>query len=137
MIAGTESIPLIASSIMSKKMAAGSNRLVLEVTCGKGAFMKNRESAENLSEIMKEIGKLAGMETVCIITNMDQPIGKTIGNSLEIKEAVKALKGNMEDDVKTVVLEIVAFILKLAGLGNDLNENKKMAIQTIENRRGI
>lgn len=118
-------------------MAAGSNRLVLEVTCGKGAFMKNRESAENLSEIMKEIGKLAGMETVCIITNMDQPIGKTIGNSLEIKEAVKALKGNMEDDVKTVVLEIVAFILKLAGLGNDLNENKKMAIQTIENRRGI
>lgn len=114
-------------------MAAGSNKLVLEVTCGKGAFMKDIERAKELSKIMKEIGTLAGIETVCIITNMNQPIGKNIGNSLEIEEAVKALKGDMQEDVKKVVLELVAYILKLAGKGDNLEVNKQMAMQEIEN----
>lgn len=125
-------MPLIASSIMSKKMAAGSNKLVLEVTCGKGAFMKDIEKAKVLSKIMKEIGTLAGIETVCIITNMNQPIGRSIGNSLEIEEALRALKGDMQNDVKEVVLGIVAYILKLAGKGDDLEENKTMALKAIE-----
>jgi len=136
-IAATESIPLIASSIMSKKMAAGSNKLVLEVTCGNGAFMKDIDKAKALSKIMKEIGALAGIETVCIITNMDQPIGRSIGNSLEIEEAQRALKGDMQNDVKEVVLEIVAYILKLAGEGDNLEENKRIALREIENRKGI
>ncbi len=118
-------------------MAAGANKLVLEVTCGKGAFMKNRKKAEELSKIMKEIGKLSGIETNCVITNMDEPIGKTIGNSLEIEETVQALKGNMEEDVKEIVLELASRILKLAGVGENLEENKKKAITNIENRQSI
>lgn len=120
---------------MSKKIAAGSNKLVLEVTCGKGAFMEDSKKAETLSMLMKEIGKNAGIETTCVITNMNQPIGKAIGNSLEIEEANNALLGKMEEDVETVVLEIVAQILKLAGYGNDLEGNKNKAKEVIANRK--
>lgn len=137
MIAATDSIPLIASSIMSKKIAAGANKLVLEVTCGKGAFMKDLETAMELSYIMKHLGELAKIETICVITNMDQPIGKMIGNSLEVEEAKEALNGKMEDDVKEVVLEIASYIIKLSGLGEDLEENKKRVIENIENRKSI
>ena len=122
---------------MSKKIAAGANKLVLEVTCGKGAFMKDKKSAEELSSVMKKLGELSGIETVCLITNMDQPIGKAIGNSLEIEEAKNALQGYMEDDVKEIVLEIVAYILKLAGKGDNIEENKKKAIENIENRKSL
>ena len=121
----TANIPLISSSIMSKKIASGANKLVLDVTCGSGAFMKNIEDAEKLSKTMIEIGKLAGKETVCIITNMDQPLGKMVGNTLEVIEAVDALKGNMSEDVKNVVLELGAYILKLDGKGENIEENKK------------
>lgn len=99
--------------------------------------MKDIERAKALSKIMKEIGTLAGIETVCIITNMKQPMGKNIGNSLEIEEALRALKGDMQKDVKEVVLEIVAYILKLAGKGDSLEENKRIALKEIENRKGI
>lgn len=94
-ISCTESIPLIASSIMSKKIAAGANKIVLDVTCGAGAFMKNIEDARKLAEEMYQIGKLAKKETICVITDMEEPLGTAIGNSLEVVEAVEALKGNM------------------------------------------
>lgn len=130
-ISCTESIPLIASSIMSKKIAAGANKLVLEVTCGSGAFMKNKEDAKKLSNVMANIGKLSGIETTCVITNMEQPIGKCIGNSLEVEEALKALKGEMQKDVKEVVLCIASQIIRLAGINNDLEKNKNMIIEKI------
>ena len=98
----TESIPLIASSIMSKKIAAGANKIVLDVTYGSGAFMKTKEKAKELADEMTEIGRLAGRETVAILTPMEEPLGKNIGNTLEVIEAVEALKGNMQDDVKEV-----------------------------------
>lgn len=132
-IACTESIPLIASSIMSKKIAAGANKLVLEVTCGSGAFMKNQEDARNLSKVMSKIGELAGIETTCIITNMEQPIGKNIGNSLEIEEAQRALKGDMPEDIQEIILCIAAQIMKMAGKGNNIEENKKMILKNISN----
>ena len=128
----TANIPLISSSIMSKKIASGANKLVLDVTCGSGAFMKNIEDAEKLSKTMIEIGKLAGKETVCIITNMDQPLGKMVGNTLEVIEAVDALKGNMSEDVKNVVLELGAYILKLDGKGENIEENKKQIEEAIK-----
>ena len=100
-ISCVESIPLIASSIMSKKIAAGAEKIVLEVTVGSGAFMKNIEDATKLSETMIGIGNLADKETICILTNMNQPIGYSIGNSLEVIEAVEALNGNMSVDPVT------------------------------------
>lgn len=132
-IACTESIPLIASSIMSKKIAAGANKIVLDVTCGSGAFMKNKDDATTLSETMNRIGKLAGKETVCIMSNMDEPLGYAVGNNLEVIEAIKCLKGNMPEDVKQVVLELGAYMLKLAGINEDIEENKKTIIRNIEN----
>lgn len=129
----TANIPLISSSIMSKKIAAGANKIVLDVTCGSGAFMKNIKDAEELSKTMINIGQLANKETVCIITNMDQPLGRMVGNTLEIIEAIEALKGNMQQDIKNVVLELGAYILKLDGKGDNIEENKKAIEEVITN----
>lgn len=126
-------VPLIASSIMSKKMAAGAKKLVLEVTCGSGAFMKTKEDAENLSRVMKKIGELAGIETVCVITNMQQPIGKNVGNSLEVEEAIRALKGDMEEDVREVVLCLASHIVRLSGICEDSDEIRQMILENIQN----
>ena len=127
-----ENIPLIASSIMSKKIAAGANKIVLEVTVGNGAFMKNIEDAKKLAKTMIKIGKLANKETVCILTNMDEPLGYSIGNTLEVIEAAEALQGDMEEDVKQVVLELGSYMIKLAGLGDDIEENKQKMIECID-----
>ena len=132
-ISCTANIPLISSSIMSKKIAAGANKIVLDVTCGSGAFMKTVGEARELSKTMIDIGKLANKETVCIITNMDQPLGIMVGNTLEVIEAIEALKGNMQDDVKNVVLELGAYILKLDGKGDNIQENKEKIEQVISN----
>ena len=128
---------LIASSIMSKKIAAGANKIVLDVTCGSGAFMKNEADARELSIIMKKIGELAKKETVCVITNMDEPLGKNIGNTLEIIEVIKALNGEMEEDVKEVVLELGAYMIKLAGKCDNLTRNKEMIIENIQNGKAL
>lgn len=117
---------------MSKKIAAGAKKLVLEVTCGKGAFMKTHKEAGNLSYVMKKIGELAGIETVCVITNMEQPIGKNIGNSLEVEEALKALKGNMEEDVREIVLCLASQIIRLAGISGNYEEIRQMILNSIE-----
>lgn len=132
-ISAVESIPLISSSIMSKKIAAGANKIVLDVTCGKGAFMKTKEEAALLSKTMSAIGKLAGKETVCVITNMDEPLGYAVGNSLEMIEAIECLQNKMEPDVREIILEIGAYIIKLSGNGENLEENKNKIIENIEN----
>lgn len=132
-ISCVESIPLIASSIMSKKIASGAEKIVLDVTVGSGAFMKTIEDAEKLSREMIKIGKLANRETVCILTNMDEPLGYAVGNNIEVIEAIEFLKGNMIEDVKDVVLELGAYMIKLSGLGDDIEENKKKMIQNIVN----
>ena len=127
------SMPLIASSIMSKKIAAGANKIVLDVTCGSGAFMKTQNEAEKLSNIMKEIGDLAGRETVCVITNMDEPVGYSIGNSLEVIETVECLKGNIPEDIKEIITTIGSYIIKLSGKGDNLEENKVKILENIKN----
>ena len=135
-ISCVESIPLIASSIMSKKIASGAQKIVLDVTCGSGAFMQSKEKAEALAEEMIEIGKLANKETVCVLTNMDEPLGYAVGNSLEVIEAIHFLKGDMPEDVKEVVLELGAYMVKLAGKGADIEENKARLLENIENGKG-
>ncbi|MCI8384120.1 MAG: pyrimidine-nucleoside phosphorylase [Clostridia bacterium] len=132
-ISAVESIPLIASSIMSKKIASGAQKIVLDVTVGKGAFMKQLEEARKLANTMIEIGKLAKRETVCVLSNMNEPLGYAVGNCLEVIEAVEFLKGNMPEDVKQVVLELGSQMIKLAGNGDDLEENKRNMLENIEN----
>ena len=132
-ISCVENIPLIASSIMSKKIASGANKIVIDVTVGKGAFMKTREDAQKLAEQMIKIGELAGREVRCVLTPMDEPLGYAVGNSLEVIEAINFLKGDMPKDLKEVVLELGANMLQLAGKGNNIEENKLKMLETIEN----
>lgn len=106
--ATVESIPLIASSIMSKKLASGAKTLVLDVKYGSGAFMKNSQDAEKLAKAMVEIGKLSGRNVAAVISNMDIPLGNKIGNSLEIAEAVEVLSGNTGGDLKGLCLTLAA-----------------------------
>lgn len=131
-----DSIPLIASSIMSKKIASGANKIVLEVMVGSGAFMQTKEDAIKLCRQMKSIGDLAGKETVCVLTNMDEPLGRSVGNTLEVIETIESLKGNISEDVKEVVCTLGAFILKLAGKGDNIEENKKKIEEQIYNGEG-
>ena len=129
--------PLIASSIMSKKIAAGANKIVLDVTVGSGAFMKTKEEAEELSYIMKNIGDLANKETVCVLTNMDEPVGYAVGNSLEIMEVIECLKGNIPEDVKEIILTIGSYIIKLSGNGDNLEENRQKIMTQIKNGEAL
>lgn len=132
-ISCVESIPLIASSIMSKKIASGANKIVLDVTVGKGAFMKTQEEAHKLAELMIKIGNLAGKEVVCVFTKMDEPLGNSVGNTLEVIEAVNFLKGYMPKDLKDVVFELGAQMIKLAGFGDDIENNKAKMQENIIN----
>ena len=132
-IACVENIPLIASSIMSKKIASGANKIVIDVTVGKGAFMKNIEDAEKLANQMIRIGKLANREVKCVLTSMNEPLGYAVGNSLEVIEAINFLKGNMPEDLKKVVLELGSYMIKMAGKGNDIQENKNKMLENINN----
>lgn len=136
-ISCTENMPLIASSIMSKKIAAGASKIVLDVTCGSGAFMKNKEDAIKLSNIMKDIGTLANRETVCVLTNMNEPVGHAVGNTLEIIETIKVLKGDIPEDIKEIITTIGSYIIKLAGRGDDLEKNKEMILENIKNGKAL
>ena len=133
-ISCVDNIPLIASSIMSKKIAAGANKIVLEVTYGKGAFMKTLEDAKLLAQKMESLGKYAGREVKSVFTPMNEPIGFAVGNTLEIIEAINFLKGkNMPEDLKRIVLEIGSYMIKLAGRGNNIEENKQKMLENINN----
>lgn len=114
--ATVESVPLIASSIMSKKLATGADALVLDVKTGDGAFMKNEEDAVELSRLMLEIARIKGKKAAAVITDMNKPLGKTVGNSLEVIEAIEALKGNIDDDFKEVAYRITAEMLCFSGM---------------------
>ena len=115
-VTGTvDSIPLIASSIMSKKIAGGAKVIVLDVTCGSGAFMKDYKMAKELAEAMIKIGNLAGRKTVAVITDMDQPLGRFCGNILEMQEVFDTVTGKGEEDVIEVVTELAFHLITLAG----------------------
>ena len=128
-VTGTvDSIPLIASSIMSKKIAGGAKAIVLDVTCGSGAFMKDYAMAKELAEAMIRIGNLAGRKTVAVITDMDQPLGRFCGNILEMQEVFDTVTGKGEEDVKEVVTELAFHLVMLAekdaGMSPDVLRNE-------------
>ena len=128
--ATVDSIPLITSSIMSKKLAAGSNSIVLDVKCGSGAFMREPEDAETLATKMVEIGKRCGRNMAALITNMDIPLGYAIGNSLEVKEAYSILSGAGPDDLRAVCIELATNMVSLA-LGYTAEEAREKVLDAI------
>ena len=140
--ATVESIDLIASSIMSKKLALGADKILIDVTVGSGAFMKNLDDARKLAHMLVDIGNMAGRETKAIVTNMDQPLGRNVGNALEIKEVISfllsdetTLKSEYLKDLKNVVFEIAAYMVKMAGCGDDIDENKLRIENAIVSRK--
>jgi pyrimidine-nucleoside phosphorylase len=124
-------VPLIASSIMSKKLAAGAEAMVLDVKVGDGAFMKTLEDARILAEQMVDLGKRAGREVVCLLTDMEQPLGHAVGNALEIRESVATIKGHGPDDFTELVLDACARLLALSDLGVDVDEGRRRARRAI------
>ena len=137
-VTGTvESIPLIAGSIMSKKIAAGADAIVLDVKCGSGAFMKDLPSAVALAETMADIGRSVGREVTAVISGMDQPLGMNIGNSLEVIEAIEVLKGRVGGDLLEVSLTLGSLMLIGAKKVKTMDEGKEMLRENIANGKGL
>ncbi|ORX24575.1 pyrimidine-nucleoside phosphorylase [Thermoanaerobacterium sp. PSU-2] len=135
--ATVDSIPLIASSIMSKKIASGADGIVLDVKVGRGAFMKDIESAKKLANLMVEIGNSVGRKTIAHVTNMDEPLGLAIGNSLEVVEAIDVLKGNGSKDLIDVCMVLGADMLTIAGVAKDTDEAKKMMEEALTSGKAL
>ena len=130
--ATVNSIPLIASSIMSKKIAAGADAIVLDVTTGDGAFMKNLDDARRLAHTMVRIGKLANRQTMAVISDMSQPLGEAIGNSLEVVEAIETLQGNGPEDLVEMCYALGSQMVVLANKAATLTEAKAMLQESLE-----
>ena len=134
--ATVDSISLIASSIMGKKLAADDDVIVLDVKTGSGSFMKTFDKSMELARVMVDIGKRAGKKIKALVTDMDKPLGNAIGNSLEVVEAIETLKGGGSDDLKTLCIELSASILSLAGLG-DTETCKRLAEESIKSGKAF
>lgn len=135
--ATVESIPLIASSIMSKKIAAGAEVIVLDVKCGSGAFMKTQEDAEKLARLMVDIGSSAGRRTIAVITDMDEPLGHAVGNANEVIEAIEILKGRGSEDVLEVSLVLGSWMLVGSGIYESQQEAYSKLKQTVTDRSAL
>lgn len=131
------SIPLIASSIMSKKLAAGANKIVIDLTCGNGAFMKNILKASVLARTMVKIGQSLGREVICVLTNMNEPVGRAVGNQLEIIESIEALKGNMQKDVEDIVFALGSQMLIMAGKSRNEIEANELIKEAIKSGKAL
>ncbi len=132
-----DEISLIASSIMSKKLAAGADGIVLDVKVGSGAFMKDISMATDLARAMVDIGKRHGKETIALLTNMDRPLGNTVGNALEVKEAIDTLKGNGPDDLEELCVELGAQMLKIGKIAASVEEAREMLKDSIKSGRAL
>jgi pyrimidine-nucleoside phosphorylase len=124
-------VSLIAASIMSKKIAGGADAIVLDVKVGDGAFMKTIDDARGLARAMLELARRAGRETICVLTDMDQPLGRAVGNALEVREAADTVRGDGPGDFTELVLDSVAHLLALSDLGVDEQEGRRRAEEAV------
>ncbi len=132
-VTGTvESIPLIASSIMSKKLASGADAIVIDVKVGNGALMKTLKEAQDLANLLVKIGKQHNKKVVCLITDMDEPLGNAIGNSLEVIESINVLKGKGPQDITELVIKLASYMVSL-GKNISLDEAEKQVIENLKN----
>ena len=137
-VTGTvQSIPLIASSVMSKKIAGGASGIVLDVKVGSGAFMKNLDEARQLSRLMVAIGRLSGRKVVALLSDMNQPLGKAVGNSLEVKESIDTLNGNGLDDFTEHCLVVASHMLLIGEKAKDLKSGRQMAETALKDKTGL
>lgn len=137
-VTGTvESPGLIASSIMSKKLAAGSDGIVLDVKCGSGALLKDLAEAENMADLMIDIGRKAGRKMVAVISDMSQPLGRAVGNALEVEEAVQVLKGGGPEDLRQLCLELAGGMIRIGGRAESFEEGKETARQVLSDGRAL
>ncbi|PTQ85135.1 pyrimidine-nucleoside phosphorylase [Trichococcus patagoniensis] len=137
-VTGTvNSLPLIASSIMCKKIAAGADAIVLDVKIGAGAFMKTEEDARALAHAMVKIGNLAGRKTMAIISDMSQPLGVAVGNALEVEVAIETLKGNGPQDLEALCIELGSQMVYLGGKAADLAEARKLVTENLRNGKAL
>lgn len=130
-----DSIPIIAASLMSLKLASGSNKIVFDITFGKGTYIKNKEEAKRLARILKRIGVLLKKDVISVITSMDEPLGYSVGHILEIKETLECLQGRMTQDIGDVVVSLGRAILELATNVKDKIQNEKTILETIKSGR--
>src|SRR5690625_390350 len=135
--ATVHSIPLIASSIMSKKIGSGADRIVLDIKTGSGAFMNNLDDARSLAQAMVNIGKQVNKKTVGVISNMNQPLGYAIGNSLEVIEAIETLKGNGPEDVTELCLTLGSYMVVLANKAKDELEARKLLLKSLQSGKAL
>lgn len=131
-IACENSLPIIAASLMSLKLATGSNKIVFDITCGKGTYIKDREEARRLAKLLVRLGKDLNKEVSCVITNMNQPLGYSIGHNLEMKETIMALRGIISEDLGNVVEALGSIMISLATENKNLDENASMIKETIK-----
>ncbi len=130
--ATVDNVSLIAASIMSKKIAAGADAIVLDVKVGDGAFMKTIEDARELAELMRELGRHAGREVACVLTDMDQPLGYAVGNALEVRETIAMLRGDGQSDFTELVLSACAHLLAFSDLGIDEDTGRERAAAAVQ-----
>lgn len=130
-------LPIIAASLMSLKLASGSNKIAFDITCGSGTYIKTKEDAKKLGKMLVKLGNELDRKVGYVITSMDEPLGYSIGHNLELKETIQCLRGNMPQDIGDVVVALGSVILELAGVSKNLNENSKTIIDTINSGKAL